>query len=86
MTMTEKDLQRLESAIGRPLSPAVRHFFLNFPPELRTPEDERDPDPDDFELTDDADQLIQMNTPGWGCLAGLRCRLECLHPRRRRLR
>jgi hypothetical protein len=66
MTMTDADLQRLETAIGRPLPAAVREFFLNFPPGLRIPDEERDPDFSDFELTDDVDALIQMNTPGWG--------------------
>lgn len=66
--MIPADLERLETAIGRPL-PAVREFFLNFPPGLRTPDKERDPDADDFELTDDADALIQMNRPGWGGVA-----------------
>jgi hypothetical protein len=66
--MTAADLQRLEAAIGRPLSPPVRAFFLNFPPGLRTPDEERDPDDMDFELTDDADALIRMNTDGWARL------------------
>ena len=60
--MTERDMKRLEGAIGRPLPPAVRTFFLNFPPALR--EIESDPDADDFELTDDADLLIEFNLPG----------------------
>jgi hypothetical protein len=47
----------------------VRHFFLNFPPGLHIPDEERDPDSSDFELTDDADALIAMNTPGWTNLA-----------------
>lgn len=34
--MTQDDLQRIEQALGQPLSPAVRHFFLNYPPELRS--------------------------------------------------
>ena len=63
--MTAGELQRLETAIGRPLSPPVRDFFLNFPPALRTPDEERDPDDSDFELTDDADDLIAMNADGW---------------------
>ncbi len=62
--MRSDDLRRLEAAIGRPLPPAVRAFFLNFPPGLRTPDEERDPDFSDFELTDDADALIRMNTDG----------------------
>jgi cell wall assembly regulator SMI1 len=60
--MTERDMQRLEAAIGRSLSPSVRQFFLNFSPELRGLE--RDEDFDAFKLTDDADALIEMNMPG----------------------
>jgi hypothetical protein len=63
--MTSADLHRLEAAIGRPLSGAVREFFLTFPPGLRAPDGERDPDEMDFELTDDVDALIAMNTDGW---------------------
>src|SRR5262245_16302542 len=66
--MTATDLQRLETAIGRPLSRAVREFFLNFPPGLPTPDEERDPDDLDFELTDDVEALIAMNTDGWARL------------------
>jgi hypothetical protein len=62
--MSGDDLRRLEAAIGRPLPPAVREFFLNFPPGLCTPADELDPDFSDFELTDNADALIRMNTDG----------------------
>lgn len=62
--MTSDDLRRLEAAVGRALPPAVRAFFLDFPPGLRTPDDERDPDFSDFELTDDADALIRMNANG----------------------
>jgi hypothetical protein len=58
--MTERAMRRLEGAIGRTLPPTVRGFFLNFPPALRDTEG----DPDDFRLTDDADALIEMNTPG----------------------
>jgi SMI1 / KNR4 family (SUKH-1) len=57
--MLKGDLKRLEDALGRPLSPAVRQFFLNFPPELR--EIVSDPDVDDFVLTDDVESLIEMN-------------------------
>lgn len=64
--MTATDLQRLETAIGRPLPQAVRTFFLNFPPGLRVPDENRDPDDADFELTDDVDALISMNTVGFG--------------------
>jgi hypothetical protein len=63
--MTQADLQRLEKAIGRPLSKPLREFFLNFPPGLRVPDEERDPDDTDFELTDDVDALIRMNTDGY---------------------
>ena len=64
--MTTPDLERLETAIGRPLSPPVRAFFLNFPPGRRVADEDRDPDADDFELTDDADALIAMNADGLG--------------------
>jgi hypothetical protein len=57
--MVQGDLKRLEDVVGRPLSPPVRHFFLNFPPELR--ELETDPDDADFMLTDDVESLIEMN-------------------------
>src|SRR5437660_1681707 len=66
--MTEADLYRVEAAIGRGFPAAVRDFFLNIPPALRTPDEERDPDDSDFELPDDADALIRMNTDGWACL------------------
>lgn len=62
--MTTADLQRLETAIGRPLSRPVRQFFLDFPRSLRRHEEERDPDTDGFELTDRVADLIGMNTPG----------------------
>ena len=64
--MTKNDLLRLEAAIGRPFPATVKEFFLNFPPALRTPDEDRDPDEDGLELTDDADALIRMNTDGWG--------------------
>jgi hypothetical protein len=67
--MTPADLERLESAIGRSLPAGVRQFLLNFPPGLRIPDEERDPDFSDFELTDDADALTAMNAPGIGGLA-----------------
>jgi hypothetical protein len=63
--MSPADLQRLEGAIGRSLPAAVREFFLNFPPELRIADEDRDPDDSDFELTDDVEALIAMNTPGY---------------------
>ena len=34
--MTEDDVVRIERAIERPLPAAVRRFYLNYPPELRT--------------------------------------------------
>ncbi len=67
--MAPSDLQRLETAIGRSMPQAVRDFFLNFPPELRVADEDRDSDADDFELTDDVDALIRMNTEGWSNLA-----------------
>ncbi len=60
--MTERDMKRLEGAIGRALPPAVRMFFLNFPAALR--EMATDPNADDFQLTDDPDALIEFNLPG----------------------
>jgi len=63
--MTEADLTRLEGAIGRSLPQAVRELFLHFPSELRIADEDRDPDGSDFELTDDVDALIAMNTDGW---------------------
>jgi hypothetical protein len=62
--MTNADLRRVEAGIGRPFPVTVREFFLNFPPGLRTPDEDHDLDADDFELTDDADALIAMNTGG----------------------
>jgi hypothetical protein len=71
--MTEQDLQRIETALGRPLSEAVRRFFLNYPEELRTTQrdmgedDEGNPStecPADYELPGDADAIIAANTPG----------------------
>ncbi|HSQ58183.1 MAG TPA: SMI1/KNR4 family protein [Gemmata sp.] len=62
--MTATDLQRLETAIGRSFPQPVREFFLDFPPALRVADEDRDPDDSDFELTDDADALIHMNTDG----------------------
>ena len=62
--MTTADLQRLEKAIGRSMPQAVREFFLNFPPALRVADEDRDPDDSDFELTDDVDALIAMNSDG----------------------
>jgi hypothetical protein len=70
--MTDSELQRLETAIGRSFPQDVRKFFLNFPPGLRVAEKDRDPDDSDFELTDDVDALIAMNADGPGrlCLPG----------------
>jgi hypothetical protein len=62
--MTAAELERLETAIGRRLPSGVRDFFLNFPPGLRIADEDRDPDDSDFELTDDVDALIAMNTAG----------------------
>ena len=62
--MTAAELQRLETAIGRTLPQSVRAFFLNFPLGLRIADEDRDPDDSDFELTDDVDALIAMNTDG----------------------
>lgn len=62
--MTAADLQRLEKAIGRSMPQPIRDFFLNFPPGLRTPDEQRDADYSDFELTDDVEALITINTDG----------------------
>lgn len=59
--MTESEMQRLEAGLGHALPQPVRQFFLNFPPEHG--DLERDEDSDEFELTDDADALIEMNAP-----------------------
>lgn len=75
--MTSDDVQRVERAIGRPLSPAVRHFFLNYPPELRSTARDLGPTPEgepyrecaaDNELCDRADALIALNGPQAGLL------------------
>jgi hypothetical protein len=72
--MTEADLRRIEAAIGRPLSAAVRRFFLNYPEELRTTTRELGGEdkgggpftecPADYELCGEADGIIKMNGPG----------------------
>jgi hypothetical protein len=79
--MTEHDLQRIEQAIGRPLSAAVRRFFLNYPEELRTTtratggeDEDGNPHtecPADSELGDDPDAIIGANTPGQSYLLPL---------------
>src|SRR5262249_14962865 len=75
--MTENDLLRIERAIERPLPAAVRRFFLNYPPELRTTTRDMGSDPDgepylecaaDNELTDGPDGIIAMNAAGDGHL------------------
>ena len=73
--MTQDDLRRIEQAIGRPLSAAVRRFFLNYPPELRTTARDLGPTPEgepyrecaaDNELCDSADAVIALNRrEGW---------------------
>jgi hypothetical protein len=67
--MTEADVKRLEGTIGRPLSPPVREFFLNFPPAYRKPPD--DDELDDFQLTDDVEALIRFHSVGPGNLQPL---------------
>jgi hypothetical protein len=68
--MTQDDLQRIEQAIGRLLSAAVRRFFLHYPPELRGTTRELGPDPEgepcvecaaDNELCDTADAIVAHN-------------------------
>jgi hypothetical protein len=73
--MTDHDLGRIEQAIGRQLSAAVRRFFLNYPPELRSTARDLGPTPDgepyleraaDNELCDTADAVIAHNRrEGW---------------------
>ena len=71
--MTENDLRQIEQAIARPLSPAVRRFYRNYPPELRTTTRDMGTDQDgqpylecaaDYELCDDPNAIIALNTPG----------------------
>jgi hypothetical protein len=73
--MTAHDLDRIEQALGRPLSPAVRRFFLNYPTELRgtvrhlgrTPDGEPYTEcPADYELCDTADAIVALNDPRSG--------------------
>ena len=67
--MSPSDIQRIEAAIGRGVSAAVREFYLNYPAELRATEsgyqdDEGNPItecPADNELCDSADGLIALN-------------------------
>jgi hypothetical protein len=75
--MTENDLRRIEGAIGRTLPAAVRRFFLNYPPELRTTTRDMATDPDgepclecaaDYELYDNPDAIIAVNSAGEGPL------------------
>ena len=76
--MTEDDLGRIERAIGRPLTAAVRRFFLAYPPALRATTRDMGPDQDgepylecaaDGELSDDPDAIIALNAPGDGGLS-----------------
>ncbi len=76
--MTPEDLRRIEKAIGRPLSDAVRQFFLHYPPELRSTvrdfgdDDEGNPYtecPADNELCDSADALMALNDRSVGWMA-----------------
>lgn len=75
--MTENDLVRIEQAIERPLPIAVRRFFLNYPPALRSTKrdmgNEQDGEPylecaADNELNDDPDAILALNVPGPGRL------------------
>ena len=67
--MTLSDILRIEAAIGRAVSPAVREFYLNYPAELRTTTTGYEDDegstitesPADYELCDSADGLIALN-------------------------
>ena len=71
--MTHDDLLRIEQAIERPLPEAVRRFFLNYPPALRSTARNLGPDQDgqpslecaaDNELCDTADAIVALNAPG----------------------
>jgi hypothetical protein len=77
--MTQDDVRRIEQAIGRSLPAAVRQFFLNYPPELRSTARDLGPTPDgepylecpaDNELCDSADAIIALNDPQSGMLLG----------------
>ncbi len=67
--MTSPDVLKIEAAIGRALSVAVREFYLNYPAELRTATTGYEDDegntitecPADNELCDSADGLIALN-------------------------
>jgi len=71
--MTADDVQGIEREVGRSLPEAVRQFYLNYPPELRSTARDMGIDQDgnayrecaaDNELCDGADQLIAMNADG----------------------
>jgi hypothetical protein len=73
--MTQDDVRRIEEAIRRPLPPAVRRFFLNYPTELRTTlwevgvDDAGNPYTEcaaDNELSDNAELIIEMNARQFG--------------------
>jgi hypothetical protein len=73
VAMTENDLLRIEREIKRPLPAAVRRFFLNYPPELRTTTRDMGTDQDgepylecaaDSELCDAPDGIVALNAPG----------------------
>jgi hypothetical protein len=75
--MTGHDLDRIEQALSRPLSPAVRQFFLNYPPDLRGTVRDLGPTPDgepytecpaDYELCDTADAIVALNDPKAGIM------------------
>jgi hypothetical protein len=75
--MTSHDLERIERALSRSLSPAVRGFFLAYPPELRGTTRDLGPTPEgepyleyaaDNELCDSADAIIALNDPRAGLL------------------
>jgi hypothetical protein len=51
--MTERDFQRIESSIGRPLSAAFRSFMANPPPAL-----------DDSQLLVAAKDILELNRSG----------------------
>ena len=79
--MTLSDILKIEAAIGRALSLAVREFYLKYPAKLRATTREagnEDHDgnaftecPADYELCDSADGLIALNDRRPGGMAAL---------------
>lgn len=70
--MNEKDLQRIEDQLGRPLPRAFRHVLLNFPQELINAATMTDPDGNEFRdemmISPDAEAILAWmidREPGW---------------------